>query len=183
MSLKVRKITRIDILVGKGSEFPEHHFEFVAYNQLASRITYKDENSKMIYPLLTDYLGCLRSIGEATPIRDSKTEQNYLRKLDIKNTDGNVVEFAMWDEVANNFNKESIEKLAPLVTIVVSLCKVTKYRDLQLTATSATHYYINPHTPEAQYLHTALEDLSRNGPYKWYQIQESVSEKEESFTT
>ncbi|GJR58655.1 putative ribonuclease H-like domain-containing protein [Tanacetum coccineum] len=54
ISLKSWKIIRIDILAGKESEFPEHHFEFVAYNQLASRVPYKDENSKMIYLLLTD---------------------------------------------------------------------------------------------------------------------------------
>ncbi|GJX95631.1 DNA helicase [Tanacetum coccineum] len=38
---------------GKESEFPEHHFECIPYNQLASRIPYRDENSKMIYPILT----------------------------------------------------------------------------------------------------------------------------------
>ncbi|GJU74539.1 DNA helicase [Tanacetum coccineum] len=33
VSLKFGKITRFDILTGKESEFPEHHFEFIAYNQ------------------------------------------------------------------------------------------------------------------------------------------------------
>ncbi|GJR59483.1 DNA helicase [Tanacetum coccineum] len=39
---------------GKESEFLEHHFEFTAYNQLSSKIPYRDENSKMIYSILTD---------------------------------------------------------------------------------------------------------------------------------
>nr|GEX07881.1 DNA helicase [Tanacetum cinerariifolium] len=70
------------ILIGKESEFPEHHFECVAYNQLALRVPYKDGNSKMIYPLL---IGYVRYIGEETPFGDSKIEQKYLRKLDIEN--------------------------------------------------------------------------------------------------
>ncbi|GKC96583.1 nucleic acid-binding, OB-fold protein [Tanacetum coccineum] len=87
MSLKFGKITKIDILAWKESEFPENHFECVPYNPLASMVPYKDENSKMIYPLLTDYLGCLRYISEATPFGDSKAEQKYLRKVDIENID------------------------------------------------------------------------------------------------
>ncbi|GJX82004.1 DNA helicase, partial [Tanacetum coccineum] len=48
VSLKFRKITRFDILTRKEFEFPEYHFEFIAYNQLASKVRYRDENSKMI---------------------------------------------------------------------------------------------------------------------------------------
>ncbi|GJW36306.1 DNA helicase, partial [Tanacetum coccineum] len=142
---------------GKESEFSEHHFEFIAYNQLASRIPYRDENSKMIYPVLTDYLGCIRSISDATPFRDANTGQKYRRKVDIENLDGNILEFTMWDEVAKQFNKEEIEKLTPPVIIAVSSCRVTKYKDLQLTATPATYYYINPWTPEAEYVHAVYD--------------------------
>ncbi|GJW41341.1 retrotransposon protein, putative, ty3-gypsy subclass [Tanacetum coccineum] len=44
ISLKFGKITTFTILPGKESEFPDHHFEFIAYNQLASRVPYRDEN-------------------------------------------------------------------------------------------------------------------------------------------
>ncbi|GKD09836.1 DNA helicase [Tanacetum coccineum] len=67
---------------------------------------------------------------------------------------GNVVEFTMWDDLAKQFNKEEIEKLSRPIIIAVSSCKVSKYRDLQLSATSATYYYINPQTPEAKYAYT-----------------------------
>ncbi|GJT27944.1 DNA helicase [Tanacetum coccineum] len=90
---KFGKITRFDILIRKESEFLEHHFEFIAYNQLASKVPYRDETSKMIYLVLTD---------------------------------------------------------------------------LQLTATPATHYYINPRIPEAEYAHTAqcIKGLTQqNGTY------------------
>ncbi|GKB18818.1 DNA helicase [Tanacetum coccineum] len=55
ISLKFGKITSFQVLPGKESEFPEHHFEFISYNQLSSRVPYRDEqDSKMIYPILTD---------------------------------------------------------------------------------------------------------------------------------
>ncbi|GKC58719.1 hypothetical protein Tco_1086317, partial [Tanacetum coccineum] len=40
-------------LSGKESEFPDHHFELISYHQLPSRVPYKDENSKLIYLILT----------------------------------------------------------------------------------------------------------------------------------
>nr|GEX10320.1 hypothetical protein [Tanacetum cinerariifolium] len=38
---------------GKESEFPEHHDKFTAYNQLQYKVPYRDEDSKLIYPILT----------------------------------------------------------------------------------------------------------------------------------
>ncbi|GJU51330.1 DNA helicase [Tanacetum coccineum] len=96
-----------------------------------------------------DYLGCIRSISDITPFGDANSGQGWLRKVDIENLDGNVVEFTMWDVLAKLFNKEEIEKLSPPIIIVVSSCRVSKYR-----ATFATYYYINPQTPEAEYAYT-----------------------------
>nr|GEV55880.1 DNA helicase [Tanacetum cinerariifolium] len=99
-SLKFGKITSFHALLEKQSEFPEHHFEFIAYNQLSSRVPYRDENSKTIYPMLTDYLECIRSISDIMPFGDANKGQGWLRKVDIENLDGNVVEFTMWDDLA-----------------------------------------------------------------------------------
>nr|GEW79156.1 hypothetical protein [Tanacetum cinerariifolium] len=38
---------------GKESEFLEHHFNFTAYNQLHSKIPYRDEDLRLLYPILT----------------------------------------------------------------------------------------------------------------------------------
>nr|GEV59345.1 nucleic acid-binding, OB-fold protein [Tanacetum cinerariifolium] len=54
LSLRFRKITTFEILMEKESEFPKHHFEFIAYNPLQSKVPYRDENNKMIYPILTE---------------------------------------------------------------------------------------------------------------------------------
>nr|GEU93759.1 DNA helicase [Tanacetum cinerariifolium] len=54
VSLRFRKITTFEILMEKESEFPKHHFEFIAYNQLQSKVPYVYKNSKMIYSILTE---------------------------------------------------------------------------------------------------------------------------------
>nr|GEW19369.1 nucleic acid-binding, OB-fold protein [Tanacetum cinerariifolium] len=164
ISLKFGKITSFEMLIGKESEFPEHNFEFTPYNQLSSRVPYRDEDSKMIYPILTDYLGYICSISNLTPFKDATSGQKYLRKIDIENLDENIVEFTLWDDLAKQFNKDEIEKLPSPVIIVVSSCRVTRYNEIQLTASPATHYYINPRTQEAEYVHRTLKEKYNLNP-------------------
>nr|GEU89710.1 retrovirus-related Pol polyprotein from transposon TNT 1-94 [Tanacetum cinerariifolium] len=52
VSLRFGKITSFEALQGKEYEFQDHYFKFIAYNQLASRVPYRDEDSKMIYLIL-----------------------------------------------------------------------------------------------------------------------------------
>ncbi|GJX61064.1 DNA helicase [Tanacetum coccineum] len=66
--------------------------------------------------------------SDITPSGNANTGQKYQRKVDIKNLDGNVVEFTMWDDLAKHFMKEEIEKLPRLVIIAVSSCRVSKYK-------------------------------------------------------
>ncbi|GJZ67944.1 DNA helicase [Tanacetum coccineum] len=54
ISLRFGKITVFEPLPWKESEFPYHHFKLISYYQLPSRVPYRDENSKLIYPILTD---------------------------------------------------------------------------------------------------------------------------------
>ncbi|GKB83788.1 DNA helicase, partial [Tanacetum coccineum] len=125
------------VLPGKESEFPDHHFELISYNELSSRVPYRDENtSKMVYPILSDYLGCIRSISDLTPFRHANTGQKYRRRVDIESLDGNVVQFTMFDNLAKQFNKQEIDKLPHPVIIVVSSCRVTRYRGRDTTYSS-----------------------------------------------
>ncbi|GJX27970.1 hypothetical protein Tco_0236049 [Tanacetum coccineum] len=55
----------------------------------------------------------------------------------------------MWDDLAKQFKKDEIEQLPCPIIIVVSSCRVSKYRDVQLETTPITFYYINPQTKEA----------------------------------
>nr|GEU54236.1 DNA helicase PIF1, ATP-dependent [Tanacetum cinerariifolium] len=68
----------------KESEFPCHNFELISYHQPPSRVPYKDENSKLIYPILIDYLGRVRSISDIIPFGTPTTSEKYLRKVDIE---------------------------------------------------------------------------------------------------
>nr|GEX02196.1 DNA helicase [Tanacetum cinerariifolium] len=141
---------------------------------LPSRVPYQDEDSKTIYPILTDYLGLIRSISDITPFRHATGGQKYRRKVDIESLDGNVVEFTMWDDLATQFNKQEIEKLPPLIIIAVSSCR--------LSATPATHYYINPKTQEATNAYTMFkEKYSLNPPLPvtkiWYNFRATVADE------
>ncbi|GJT05817.1 DNA helicase [Tanacetum coccineum] len=163
VSLRFRKITTFEILTEKEYEFPKHHFEFTAYNQLQSKVPYRDENNKMIYPILTDYLGCIHSIGDIIPSGDANTVQKYRRHIDIENLDGNVIQLTMWDDLAKYFNKQEIEKL-PFPTLnAVSSCQAAS-TDVQLAATLATYYYINPQIPEAENAYTMFKEKYNMNP-------------------
>ncbi|GJR46962.1 nucleic acid-binding, OB-fold protein [Tanacetum coccineum] len=159
ITLRFGKITVFEPLPVKESEFPDHHFELISYYQLPSRIPYKDENSKLVYLILTDYLGRVRSISDIMPFQTSTASEKYLRKVDIEDLDGNIVEFTMWDELATQFDKKEIEKLTPPIIIAVSSCRVTRYK-----ATPATHYYINPQTAEAKRVYTIFKEKYNSNP-------------------
>ena len=44
-----------------------------------------------------------------------------------------VVEFSMWDEMTRKFGEANLESMQQPVIIVVSSCRVTKYRGIKLT--------------------------------------------------
>ncbi|GJT22707.1 hypothetical protein Tco_0892644 [Tanacetum coccineum] len=79
--LKPRTAYRISNFIWKESEFAEHHFKFTTYNQLQSKVPYRDEDSKLIYPILT---GCIRSISDVIPFGNANTGKKYRRKVDIE---------------------------------------------------------------------------------------------------
>ncbi|GJU73232.1 nucleic acid-binding, OB-fold protein [Tanacetum coccineum] len=144
ITLRFGKITLFEPLPGKESEFPDHHFELISYYQLPSRVPYRDENSKLIYPILTDYLGCVRSISDIIPFGTPTTSEKYLRKVDIEDL----------DQYTNT--------------------------DVQLSATPATHYYINPQTTKSQRVYTVFKEKYNSNPplqIAKYRCQDPKEEK------
>ncbi|GJT08692.1 nucleic acid-binding, OB-fold protein [Tanacetum coccineum] len=164
ITLRFGKIIVFEPLPGKEFEFLDHQYELIPYHQLPLRFPYRDENSKLIYLILTDYLGCIWSISNIIPFGTPTTSQKYLRKVDIEDLDENIVEFTMWDDLSRQFDKREIEKLTPSITIAASSWRITKYKDTQLSATPATHYYINPQTPEAQHVYTTFKEKYNSNP-------------------
>ncbi|GJS39356.1 nucleic acid-binding, OB-fold protein [Tanacetum coccineum] len=96
--------------------FPRHLFHFVSYNQLESRLPKLDETSKMRHLILTR---CVGSVGDIIPRGDSNKCQNVRRKIDIENLNGNVIEFTMWDEMAENFDRSLLETMEQPVIITI----------------------------------------------------------------
>ncbi|GKA08744.1 DNA helicase [Tanacetum coccineum] len=73
---------------------------------------------------------------------------------------GNVVELALWDDMAHNFKKNEYELMEKPVIIAVTSCKVSLYGGmLQLNATNATHYYLNSDIPHLEEFRSHLSDL------------------------
>ncbi|GJS86168.1 DNA helicase [Tanacetum coccineum] len=142
VSLRFGKITSFEALQGKEYEFPDHYFEFITYNQLASLVPYRDEDSKMIYPILT---GCIRSISDVIPFGDANKGQGHLRKVDIENldlysndklTDSPTVETLSNSRCRMNLRNISIKKklkryhlqsLLPSAPVESQSTKVSKY--------------------------------------------------------
>nr|GEX23812.1 nucleic acid-binding, OB-fold protein [Tanacetum cinerariifolium] len=111
------------------TSFLYHYFQFTSYNQLESKIPRPDENSKMQYPVLTDYIGCIRSVGNLEPFGDPNRSQSTRRKIEIENLNGNIIELTLWDEMAAHLEQANFEQMEQPVIIAVSSCRVSKYRD------------------------------------------------------
>ncbi|GJV25655.1 DNA helicase [Tanacetum coccineum] len=91
--------------------FPEHHFNFIAYNEVADRANVS-----------------------GAPLTDK-------------------------------FDMDEYEKLQKPVIIAVSSAWANKrYGELQLSATSATHYYLNPNIQEVDYILSVYKDLINPTP-------------------
>ncbi|GKC93217.1 nucleic acid-binding, OB-fold protein [Tanacetum coccineum] len=129
--------------------FPKHHFNFISYNQLNNKLPQPDAPATQKQPSLTDYIGCLIRVGDVQTFRSAGSKITTVRKLDTENLNGDIVELTLWDEMAKTFKKDEFKSMPKPVIFAVSSCKVLEYGGmLQLQATSATHYYINPEIPE-----------------------------------
>ncbi|PWA91805.1 Retrotransposon-like protein [Artemisia annua] len=70
-----------------------------------------EDKSRREYPVLTDYIGCYISSGEKETVGDPMRDQMVNRKIDIQNLNGNSIELTLWDDLAETFKKEEIDRL------------------------------------------------------------------------
>ncbi|GJW56830.1 nucleic acid-binding, OB-fold protein [Tanacetum coccineum] len=91
--------------------------QFSSYNQLDYKIPRKDGRTLQKQPTLT---GCLMRVGNFRTLGSANTNQINIRKLDIENLNGDVVELMLWDEMARELNKEQFE-------LMEKCRKVSKY--------------------------------------------------------
>ncbi|GJR63532.1 DNA helicase [Tanacetum coccineum] len=166
--------------------FPKHYFNFTSYNQLDTKMQRQDTMTTQKQPTLTDYIGSLIPVENVQTFGSAGSNLTIVRKLDIENLNGDIVELAIWDEMAKGFRKEEVDKMPKPVIFAVSSCKVSEYGGiLQLLATSATHYYMNPEIPELQELHAQynfkafLSDQSATSTFTFFTPNGDVMTKHE----
>ncbi|GJZ37393.1 DNA helicase, partial [Tanacetum coccineum] len=97
------------------------------------------------------------------PERLTSTRGKSENQVDVKllDTPGNIIDFTMWDEMAESFNKSILDTLEPPVIIAVSSCRVSKCR----AATPATYYYLNPNILEADQSRVDKKATIKNDSY------------------
>ncbi|GJT53735.1 DNA helicase [Tanacetum coccineum] len=74
-----------------------------------------------------DYIGCLMRVGNVQDVRNPNKTQSKIRRLDIENLNGDVVEVTLWDDMAVDFSREEFEKMEQPVIFAVSSCKANVY--------------------------------------------------------
>ncbi|PWA37880.1 nucleic acid-binding, OB-fold protein [Artemisia annua] len=165
---------KITLLFGKYTEiiangFPEHYFEFAAYNELGKIADDKDSG-------LTDYIGYVRTIYEKRTTGDATTNIVTHRNIELQNLNGNSVTLTMWNDMATSFQKDlemAVEQPIVVATkntyLIYFMCVVflnvpQTTGGIQLSATPTTHHYINPNLPETKQIHNVYNELLRAMP-------------------
>ncbi|GJW13242.1 phospholipase-like protein, partial [Tanacetum coccineum] len=96
---------------------------------------------------------------------DATSQRKKRRVIDIENLSGNIIGLALWNEMATEFDMQIYDSLLKPVVIAVISCWVSRYNGLQLSATSATHYYLNPNIPETLHIKQQHEQSTDTTPF------------------
>ncbi|GJZ83397.1 DNA helicase [Tanacetum coccineum] len=98
---------------------------------------------------------------EITNISDlSPTDHNKTIEAII----GNIIGLTIWNEMALDFDVREYESMEKPIIIAVSSCYVTRYNGLQLSGTSATHYYLNPNVAKTYQIRQMYPQLPNMAP-------------------
>ncbi|PWA36686.1 nucleic acid-binding, OB-fold protein [Artemisia annua] len=152
-TLCLGKHTRTDLL--QDNDFPYHYFSFAAYNELGTRLDKKN-------PILTGYIHNVEKVKEYGSAAGNKVK---VRNIALRNLNNNVVLFTLWNNQADNFEEEEYAQMRRPVILAVSSCYLKRYGgQMQLSATSATHYYFNPPIEETSELLAAYNQENTQTP-------------------
>ncbi|GKD98510.1 nucleic acid-binding, OB-fold protein [Tanacetum coccineum] len=158
------------------ANFPEHYFNFASYNELPARLHLKNV-------VLTDYIGYIQGVSILYTSGNATSNRTHRRIIDIQNLSGNIIRLTLWHEMALSFNVREYEEMEKPVIIAVSSCLVKQFNGLQLSGTSATHYYLNPNIPETYHIKQQYQQLATTVPvlnidYQRYQNLEAEKKSE-----
>ncbi|GJR09802.1 hypothetical protein Tco_0792454 [Tanacetum coccineum] len=81
---------------------------------------------------LTDYIGCLTRVNNVRTLGNANTSQTIIKKLDIENLNGDVVELTLRDEIARTFAKDLYDQMERPVFIAVPSRTSTVYFEVAL---------------------------------------------------
>ncbi|XP_071731916.1 replication protein A 70 kDa DNA-binding subunit B-like isoform X2 [Rutidosis leptorrhynchoides] len=103
------------------ADFPEHYFQFVAYNQLRTRIPNTN--------VLADFIGCIDRLEDPVVMGDVNRNQLVRRTIDLTNLNGNTLQVTLWNELATAFDAETYDTMEKPVILAVSSCRPKVFRD------------------------------------------------------
>ncbi|GJT34758.1 nucleic acid-binding, OB-fold protein [Tanacetum coccineum] len=89
--------------------------------------TSSDKMLQIMQAQESDYTGCLTRVTDVREFGGANKNLKVLRKLDIENLNGNVVELMLWDDMARNFKKTEYDSMEKLAIIAASSYKVSLY--------------------------------------------------------
>ncbi|GJY69324.1 hypothetical protein Tco_0472306 [Tanacetum coccineum] len=86
----------------------------------------------MVYPILTDYLGCVRSISDVLPSGDASTAQKYRRNVDIENgeTSPSLQCGMTWK---NSLTKKRFRSYHPQSSLLLAVAELTNKEGIWFT--------------------------------------------------
>ncbi|GKA85570.1 hypothetical protein Tco_0807224 [Tanacetum coccineum] len=160
-----RIYTRIEPIAN--DSFPEHYFNFVAYNEVQSKADVKDAT-------LTDYIGCTHRISDLIIAGDatrSRMTRQITNTQNLENLHGCI-----------HRNAETGGYSCSVVIPVSSTWVTTRYEGLQLTATPATHYYLNPDISEVHHILSVYANFINPTDALDIQRQPANTDEEEQMT-
>ncbi|GJW62834.1 DNA helicase [Tanacetum coccineum] len=111
--------TYTSIIPISNTNFPEHYFNFIAYNEVNARADIPGA------PLI-DYIGCIYRVSDPLRSGDATRARRTRRIIDIQNLDGINLPFLIWGDKAENFDMNQYEKMEKPVIIALSSAWATK---------------------------------------------------------
>lgn len=134
--------TMIRHLPELSASIPMHRFYFVDYNHLAARLNNQ---------ILSDVIGRIKSIQ---PTEDRLTSDNRIESrcdIYLQNIRKEDMQVTLWGDIARTIDVDAIKAAgAPAVAVFTSL-KVNKFtRNITLSNTGPTSFFLNPDIQETQ---------------------------------
>ncbi|GKB68902.1 DNA helicase [Tanacetum coccineum] len=127
-------------------DFPEHYFNFIAYNEVQSKAD-----------IILDVSTASAILLEPVTQPESRVTR---RIIEIQNLDSLNFPFVIFNDMAEKFDMDAYAEMPkPVVIAVTSRWVTTRYGGLQITSTLATYYYLNPNIPEVHHILSVYADF------------------------